>query len=97
MTGKRSEATQEATRKAEEWFGSDDLVTKPERLAWTPPKAAVMVGQIVAIEYLSDKFDGVERVYRHEFDEMRLMAISPDGSTIVVDPPMHITRRGIEG
>ena len=97
MTRAPSQATAEATRKAEEWFGSDDLVTRPEQLKWKPPRAAVLVGQIVAIEYQSDKFDGIERVYRHEFDELRLMAISPDGTTIVVDPPMKITRRGIEG
>jgi hypothetical protein len=97
MTRKPSEATKEATRKAEEWFDCEALMTEPQQLKWKPPRAAVLVGQIVAIEYLSDKFDGKERVYRHEFDELRLMAISPDGATIVVDPPMKITRRGIEG
>jgi len=89
--------TQEAIQKARDWFGRDDLVTAPERIPWTPPKAAVEVGTLVAIEYASDKWTGEETVYRHEFEQIRTMAISPDGSTIVVFPPFLITERGIEG
>lgn len=90
-------AEQEATAKALEWFGHPDLLTQPERVSWTPPKFAVEIGNLVAIEYASDKWTGVEKVYRHEFEQIRTMAISPDGSTIVVFPPFQITERGIEG
>jgi len=88
---------QEAIKAAGKWFGDPDLVTEPESFTWTPPKAAVEIGNIVAIEYASNKWTGEEHVYRHEFEEIRRMAISPDGSTIVVDPPFLITDRGIEG
>lgn len=86
-----------AIQKAREWFREPELVTAPEKVAWTPPRAAVLVGKLVAIEYLSDKFDGVERVYRHELDEMRDLAISPDGTTMIILPGLKITTRGIEG
>jgi len=87
----------QAIAKAREWFGRDDLVTEPESLPWTPPQAAVEIGQLVAIEYASDKWTGKEVIYRHEFEEERRMAISLDGTTIVVFPPFRITKRGIEG
>jgi hypothetical protein len=83
--------------KAREWFGDAALVTEPETMPWNPPKTAVHIGQLVAIEYLSDKFDGVETVYRHVFDEMLDCVISLDGRTIVLSPGLKITDRGIEG
>lgn len=89
--------TPQALQKAREWFGRDDLVTEPERIPWTPPKAAVEIGNLVAIEYASDKWTGKETVYRHEFEQIRCMAVSLDGSTIVVYPPFRITKDGIEG
>lgn len=86
-----------ATKKAHDWFRRADLVTAPEMVNWTPPKAAVHVGQILAIEYASDKFDGEDRAYRHEVTKHRELYLSPDGSTLIVDPPFKITTRGIEG
>ena len=86
-----------AVKKARAWYRREDLVTIPEKLNWKPPQAAVLVGSIVAIEYLSDKFDGKPTVYRHEFTQERDLILSPDGSTMIVNPPMRITTRGIEG
>lgn len=86
-----------ATDKARAWFGRDDLVTAAEIMDWDPPEAMVQIGTIAAIEYESDKFDGEMRLYRHDVTMQRRMMISPDGSTIVVDPPFRITKRGIEG
>jgi hypothetical protein len=91
------EAVQEAIQTAGKWFGDPSLVTEPERIPWTPPKAAIEIGNLVALEYASNKWTGEETVYRHEFEQIRSMAISPDGSTIVVWPPFQITERGIEG
>lgn len=91
------EDVQEAIQAAGKWFGDPQLLTEPETIAWRPPTAAVEIGNLVAIEYASNKWTGNETVYRHEFEEIRRMAISPDGSTIVVDPPFRITERGIEG
>lgn len=90
-------AKAKAMKKAKAWFQDDALVTKPQVIDWTPPEAAVHIGQFVAIEYLSDKFDGTKRIYRHEVTKVRQMLLSPDGSTIIVDPPFKVTKRGIEG
>jgi hypothetical protein len=86
-----------AEKKARAWFGSDALMTKAQEIDWTPPESAVHIGQFIAIEYLSDKFDGVKRIYRHDVVSVRQMLLSPDGSTIIVDPPFKVTKRGIEG
>jgi hypothetical protein len=86
-----------ATKKARAWFQDESLVTAAQEIDWTPPDSAVHIGQFVAVEYLSDKFDGVKRIYRHEVTKVRQMLLSPDGSTIIVDPPFKITKRGIEG
>ncbi len=86
-----------AEKKARAWFGKDSLVTKAQEIDWTPPESAVHIGQFIAIEYLSDKFDGVKRIYRHDVTKVRQMLLSPDGSTIIVNPPFKITKRGIEG
>ncbi len=86
-----------AEKKARAWFGKNSLVTKAQEIDWTPPESAVHIGQFIAIEYLSDKFDGVKRIYRHDVTKVRQMLLSPDGSTIIVDPPFKITKRGIEG
>ena len=90
-------AKAKATKKAKAWFQDENLVTKPQVIDWTPPESAVHIGQFVAIEYLSDKFDGTKRIYRHEVTKVRQMLLSPDGSTIIVDPPFKVTKRGIEG
>ena len=83
--------------KAREWFGDANLVTEPEVIPWTAPKTAVHIGRLSAIEYVSDKFDGVETVYRHVFDEELDCVISLDGRTIVLSPGLKLTDRGIEG
>jgi stress-induced morphogen len=87
----------QAEKKARAWFGSDALMTKAQVINWTPPASAIHIGQFVAIEYLSDKFDGTKRIYRHQVTKVRQMLLSPDGSTIIVDPPFKVTKRGIEG
>jgi transcriptional regulator with XRE-family HTH domain len=90
-------ATEAAISKAKDWFGLDSLLTEPELVAWTPPEAAVLIGRLVAVEYFSDKFDGKGRVYRHDLDRPRDLAISVDGGTLMIFPPLKITKRGIEG
>jgi len=84
-------------KKARAWFRDPSLVTEPEEVDWTPPKSAIHAGRIVAIEYESDKFDGVPTIYRHEFTKIREMLVSPDGTTIIVLPGFKVTTRGIEG
>jgi hypothetical protein len=86
-----------ATARARAWYGDEALITAPEQLQWDPPLAAVDIGNIVAIEYWSDKIDRKGRVYRHVFTRHHGLAMSVDGSTLILFPPAKITARGIEG
>ena len=92
-----SAATRKAVAKARAWFRKDSLLTEPQTMPYTPPGAVVEIGTILALEYASNKFDGRLRAYRHDVTQERRMFLSPDGSTIIVDPPFRITTRGIEG
>jgi len=93
----RDHATEAAIAKARDWFGLDSLLTEPELMDYQAPEAAVLIGRIVAIEYFSDKFDGKGRVYRHDFERQHDLILSVDGATMIVSPPMRVTKRGIEG
>lgn len=87
-----------ALKKARAFFGNDDLVTEPQALrSYRAPEAFVDIGDFVAIEYDSPKFDGTDRIYRHEGTRKRRCLLSIDGSTMVFDPPFKLTKRGIEG
>lgn len=96
--GENREVERKALAKARDWFGDDALVSEPKPLrAFEGPMAAVEIGQIIAIEYLSFKFDGKNRVYRHEFTKKRKLYVAIDGSLMAVQPPFKVTKRGIEG
>lgn len=87
-----------ALKKARDFFGNDELTTEPQRLkSYKPPTAFVDVGFAVSIAYDSEKFDGEPRIYEHEFTKKRRLLISVDGSTMIIDPPLKLTKRGIEG
>lgn len=93
-----SAETRKMLAKALAWFGDENLTTEPKILkSYNAPEAVVEIGQFVAIEYESNKFDGKPRIYRHDVTRHRKLFISPDGSTIIVWPPFKITKRGIEG
>lgn len=87
-----------ALKKARAFFDNDNLVTEPQRLkAYKPPQAYVDIGDFIAIEYDSHKFDGKQRIYRHESQSKKRCLLSVDGSTMIFDPPLKLTKRGIEG
>jgi hypothetical protein len=91
-------AAKEALEAAAAFYGRDDLVTKPRKLrGFKMPNAFVDIGDFVAIEYDSDKFDGKARIYRHEGEVKRRMLLSKDGSTAIFVPPFGLTKKGIEG
>ena len=93
-----SHAATLARRKAAAFFGRNDLITEPRALkGYTPPEAFVETGDFIALEYDSHKFDGKKRIYRHEATKQRKLYISTDGSTLIIDPPLKVTKRGIEG
>lgn len=91
-------AAKEALESAAAFYGREDLVTKPRKLRrFKMPNAFVDIGDAVAIEYDSDKFDGVQRIYRHESESKRKALMSTDGSVMIFQPPFKLTERGIEG
>lgn len=90
-------AVKKAEKKAAAWYQNRNLVTKARVVKRKLPEAFVEVGTIAAIEYESDKFDGEDRLYRHEVTKKRKLYLSVDGSTMIVQPPFKITKRGIEG
>lgn len=91
-------AAAKALKKARDFYGNDELVTVPRRLKnYKVPEAFLDAGKFIAIEYDCEKFDGESRIYRHEITKPRRLLISVDGSTLIVDPPLRITKRGIEG
>ena len=84
--------------KALAFMGDEKLLTEPRLLkSYKAPQAMIEIGDLVALEYDSIKWDGKSRIFRHESDVKRKFLISPDGQTIVVIPPFRITKRGIEG
>jgi hypothetical protein len=87
-----------ALKKARAFYGNDDLMTEPQKLkSYKMPEAFLDAGDLVAVEYDCEKFDGESRIYRHEITQKRRLLISVDGSTMIIDPPLRITKRGIEG
>lgn len=97
-TAKQRIEEAKAERAARAFFGNPDLETKAKVLrGYKAPAAFVEIGTVEAVEYNSDKFDGKERIYRHEAEKKRKFLISVDGSTIIVHPPFKVTKRGIEG
>lgn len=86
-----------AEKKALAWYRKESLVTDPVEIDWTPPEAMVDIGDIVAIEYRSDKFDGKSKIFRHDVTKTRKLLVSPDGMTMIILPGFKITTRGIEG
>lgn len=97
-TREEKDAALRSAKKALSWYGKEALVNAPKVLrGFEFPDAFVDAGTIEAIEYSSDKFDGKERLFRHDVTKKRRMLLSVDGSTIIVWPPFKLTKRGIEG
>jgi len=86
-----------ATKKAQAWYGKENLVTNASRVSIPDSLELVEVGTILAIEYESKKFDGRSRAYRHDVTKKRTLYISTDGTVLVIKPGFKITKRGIEG
>jgi hypothetical protein len=91
-------AAKDALEAAAAFYGREDLVTKPRKLrGFKMPKSFVDIGDFVAVEYDSDKFDGKQRIYRHEGEVKRRFLLSTDGSVAIFQPPFGLTEKGIEG
>lgn len=94
------EEEKKAGKKAEKKAGAyhgDGPKTAVRKIKHPTPTAFVELGEIVAIEYKSTKWDGEPRIFRHEFTRVRELHMSTDGGTIAIVPPCKLTKRGIEG
>lgn len=60
------------------------------------PDDLAELGKVEAIQYSSDKWDGVERSYRHDFDDPPALLCDSDNDLILMGN-YKITRKGIEG
>lgn len=63
-----------------------------------PPPFLVGVGELEAVRYISDKFDGTKRHYHHSFKQRSrpILAVHPDGAPLyVVGGRYHVDDRGI--
>jgi len=97
-TADQRKAAALALKKARDFYGTDELTTEPRPLkGYRMPDAFVDLGDVIALEYDSEKFDGEQRIYRHEATQKRRLLMSVDGSTLIVWPPFKLTKRGIEG
>ena len=91
-------AAMQAEKDARRWFQDESLVTEAKTIrSYKAPTHFVEVGTLVSVCYRSNKYDGKERDWEHEFTKKRRLFISPDGSTMVVFPPFQFTKQGIKG
>lgn len=86
-----------ASKKARDWYQNESLITEPRKISIPDSMEFVEIGEILAIEYESNKFEGRKVAYRHDVTHHRKMHISTDGSVIIIEPGFKVTKRGIEG
>jgi|WetSurMetagenome_2_1015567.scaffolds.fasta_scaffold1187251_2 hypothetical protein len=62
------------------------------------PDEMIFIGKAYAINYKSDKWDGVSRYYEHKLKQHGDILISPDGKTIVItNLNLQIKPEGLTG
>ena len=88
-------AKKRVEKKAEAW--NQKPATRAKTRSIPDVLEAVEVGELVAVEYRSSKYDGKTRVWRHEATKKQKLYISRDGKVFVIVPGFKITKRGIEG
>ena len=72
------------------------------RIKITWPKALVLLGDVVRLDYLSDKEDGKPRIYTHEFDRPAQVFASGNAKSgqrnlLLLRGAFDITEEGIVG
>lgn len=82
------------------FHGPPPRYRKRVNLNW--PKAVASLGRCMRLDYLSDKFDGKRRVYRHDFgdppDVYAAPGKQPGGKTmLIVIGKFQLKRAGITG
>lgn len=93
-------ALDQAVRLSKAFHGFDPRSIKKVNVEW--PKALVLLGPCVRLDYYSDKFDGKGRIYFHEFEKPAAVyaaeSVQPDGtSLLIVKGNFRIRPEGITG
>jgi hypothetical protein len=66
------------------------------------PRAVAKLGTAVRLDYVSDKFDGVKRIYWHKFKKPPAVYVLPDtqkngDNVIIIRGKFRIKKEGITG
>jgi hypothetical protein len=101
-TATQRRAALNAEKKARAWFDNESLVTGAKVLKSFDFEKVIAggfveIGEILKLDYLSNKYNGKQTAYTHEITKKRRLFISADGSTLVIWPPLKVTSRGIMG
>lgn len=67
MGCKRRKAIAQAAMLSQRFHGLRPRRISRLKITW--PKALVLIGHVVRLDYLSDKEDGKMRIYTHDFDK----------------------------
>lgn len=89
-----------AARLSERFHGMRPRRVSGVRITW--PKALVLIGHVVRLDYLSDKEDGKPRIYTHDFDRPAQVfasgsARSGQKNILLLHGKFAITEEGIVG
>jgi len=93
-------ALDQALKLSKEFHGFDPRKIHKVKIEW--PKALVMLGPCVRLDYHSDKFDGKPRIYFHEFEKPAAVYAAespqPDGTNLlIIHGHFRIKPEGITG
>lgn len=93
-------AVDQAIKLSKRFHGFDPRRLQSVDIVW--PKALVLIGRCLRIDYLCDKFDGKDRIYFHEFKNQCVVYAgeSPqkDGtSLLIIHGKFKIKPEGITG
>jgi len=93
-------AVKKAMDLSRKFYGFDPRRINRRKIVW--PKSLVVLGSCAQIDYVSDKYDGKDKQYYHEFAGPCVLLGSPDAqqngeSMLIVLGKFKLTENGIIG
>jgi hypothetical protein len=86
LRAKKGRAVKAAARLSERFYGKRARFSSSINLIW--PEAVTALGHCARLDYLSDKFDGIPRIYYHDFEEFPIVYANPEpqpgGNTMLI-------------
>ncbi|RPI18732.1 MAG: hypothetical protein EHM58_04495 [Ignavibacteriae bacterium] len=62
------------------------------------PDTYIFIGDVINLDYVSDKWDGKKRAYTHKLKKHGKMLVSPNGKTVLITGlNLNVTGRGLSG